>query len=123
MSGLDLPPEDRIRLARLLGMLGSRHAGEIANAGRLADRLVRDHGLTWHDVLAMPEPVQDWENPKDWTQAAQMVLQSGVATAWESTFCESVLDEWAGRDLTEKQHVTLKRVWLACRARAKRAAS
>jgi hypothetical protein len=43
---------DRTRLALLLGMLGSAHAGEIINAARAAERLRHDAGLTWHDILA-----------------------------------------------------------------------
>jgi hypothetical protein len=35
------------RLVCLLGMLGSAHDGEVANAGRMADRLIREHGLAW----------------------------------------------------------------------------
>ena len=37
----------KVRLARLLGMLGSAHDGEIANAGRMAHRLVTACGVTW----------------------------------------------------------------------------
>ena len=51
---------DITRLVRLLGMLGSEHDGEVANAGRLADRLVRELGLTWGEVvqpaIAPPPP-------------------------------------------------------------------
>lgn len=39
----------RKRLAKLLGLLSSEHDGEIANAGRLAQRLVKVaalHGMT-----------------------------------------------------------------------------
>jgi hypothetical protein len=42
---------DRNRLARLPGMLGSTHPGEVANAGRAADRMVRAAGLDWPAVL------------------------------------------------------------------------
>jgi hypothetical protein len=42
------------RLAKLCGMFGSAHLGERAAAAKLADRLVRDSGLTWHDVVAGP---------------------------------------------------------------------
>jgi hypothetical protein len=42
------------RLAKLLGMLGSDHDGEVVNAGRAADRLLRASGLTWFDVLPAP---------------------------------------------------------------------
>ena len=48
---------DRERLIKLLGLLGSDHNGEIAAAGRLADALIRDAGVTWADVIA-PETVQ-----------------------------------------------------------------
>ena len=43
---------DGERLAKILGMLGSSHDGERAAAAGLADRLVRDLGLTWADVVA-----------------------------------------------------------------------
>jgi hypothetical protein len=39
------------RLAKLCGMFGSDHAGERATAALKADRLVRDQGLTWPDVI------------------------------------------------------------------------
>ena len=48
---------DRERLIKLLGLLGSDHNGEIATAGRMADALIRDAGVTWADVIA-PETVQ-----------------------------------------------------------------
>jgi hypothetical protein len=47
-----LAAPDRDRLTRLLGMLGSDHLGEVANAGRLADKMVRAAGLTWPDIIA-----------------------------------------------------------------------
>jgi hypothetical protein len=56
-------------------MLGSDHDGERANAGRLADRMVRDAGLTWCDVVMPslpslspprdPEPCPNRTNPSD----------------------------------------------------------
>ena len=48
---------DRERLTKLLGLLGSGHDGEVAAAGRMADALIRDAGVTWADVIA-PETVQ-----------------------------------------------------------------
>jgi len=47
-----LAEAERDRLTRLLGMLGSAYDGEVANAGRLADKLVRSAGLTWRDIIA-----------------------------------------------------------------------
>ncbi|HYE52007.1 MAG TPA: hypothetical protein VEB20_20600 [Azospirillaceae bacterium] len=42
----------RIRLARVLGMLGSDHAGERASAALAADRLVKAAGTTWWQLLS-----------------------------------------------------------------------
>jgi hypothetical protein len=46
------------RLAKLLGMLGSSHDGEVINAGRAADQLVRSSGLTWFDIIATPKQLR-----------------------------------------------------------------
>jgi hypothetical protein len=53
-----LDTDDRERLIRLLGMTGSDHDGEVSNAARLADRLVRSKGLRWGDVIppSLPSP-------------------------------------------------------------------
>jgi len=42
---------DRDKLAKVLGVLGSAHAGEIAAAGRTAHLLIREAGTTWQEVL------------------------------------------------------------------------
>jgi hypothetical protein len=44
-------PLNKEHLARLLGMLGSNAIGERANAASLANRMVRDAGLRWTEVL------------------------------------------------------------------------
>ena len=41
-------------LAKLLGYLGSDHAGERAAAGLKAHEFIRQLGLTWHDVIHVP---------------------------------------------------------------------
>ena len=53
----DVTPAERERLARILGMLGSEHAGERAAAGLQAEAFRKKHGLTWADLLALP-PVE-----------------------------------------------------------------
>src|SRR5262245_61799691 len=47
MNGLALE-----RLIKLLGMLGSDYAGERANAGRMANDMIRGVGLTWPQILS-----------------------------------------------------------------------
>src|SRR5919107_2785919 len=47
-------PAVQHKLARICGMFGSAHDGERAAAAALADRLIRDAGLSWGDVIRMP---------------------------------------------------------------------
>ena len=49
---VDLTPAERQRLARILGMLGSEHAGERASAALKAEEFRKKHGLTWAEMLA-----------------------------------------------------------------------
>lgn len=46
-----MTPTDRLRLAAILGMLGSDHAGERAAAALQAEAFRRKHGLTWAELL------------------------------------------------------------------------
>lgn len=61
MNGRSLDPAIAQRLARLLGMLGSAHDGECLNAARLADKLVRQCGLTWPAVVDLLPPAEEEE--------------------------------------------------------------
>jgi hypothetical protein len=63
--------EQRVRLVRLLGMLGSAHDGEVVNAARLAVRLIKGAGLDWHDVLS-PDQVAV-EAARVWLQENQQL--------------------------------------------------
>lgn len=77
----------RLRLTRLLGMLGSDHDGEVVNAARIADRLVRENGLTWDDVIApvvcspalvpQPDDMSIVIIRHNWRHAAEWCLQHG----------------------------------------------
>ena len=47
------------RFLKLAGMLGSGHAGEVANAAMMASKALTDAGLTWGEVLeGGPAPSQ-----------------------------------------------------------------
>lgn len=48
---MTVTPDLADRLAKILGMLGSTHDGEIAAAGRAAVALIKSAGLTWPDVV------------------------------------------------------------------------
>ena len=87
----DVLQVDLDRLRKLCGLFSSHHDGERANAAAMADRLLRQAGLTWDDVLRgpVPEPsprpaprdalhdvLAGW--PVRWQAAAQLVLSDGV---------------------------------------------
>lgn len=114
MSAL-LPSQDRMRLVHLLGMLGSDHDGERANAGRLADRMVRTAGLTWDQIIAI-EPAARADRPKrgapgTWMEAAEEILRAALITEWERDFCENILAQRFGEPLTPKQDAVVVRIW------------
>jgi hypothetical protein len=87
-----LAASDRERLARLLGMLGSDHAGERDNAARAAHRLVQQHGITWFDLVVMPPP-PDMDDPytdpigADWRRMATACCRyPHLLNRWEASF-------------------------------------
>jgi hypothetical protein len=68
------------RLAKILGMCGSDHAGERAAAALAAHRLVADLNITWSQVIAAPpagsgrfrQPLKSENNsPSDWQKMAR----------------------------------------------------
>jgi hypothetical protein len=114
---------DRDRLTRLLGMLGSDFDGEVANAGRLADKLVRSAGLTWHDVLTPTLPPPDHYHRGDTTAAPPRGNWRAMATA--CTRFPHLIDKWEWQllsglhrfpRLSAKQHAILVRIVVRLRA-------
>lgn len=112
---------DRERLARLLAMFSSDYDGEVVNAARAAERLVKSAGVTWHDVLATtfapgPPPYREPPQRKQWNdrkvsphqrEAAQMLEKRHLLTQFEIDFLSSIL----GRDfLTERQEPIFQRI-------------
>ena len=83
-----LAEADRDRLAKLLGLLGSDFDGEVATAGRLADRLVRSAGLTWAAVLAPALP------PPDREPGADPLRGDWRGTATACSRYPHLLDQW-----------------------------
>ena len=54
---MPLAPSDRTRLVKLLGLLGLDHLGERDAAGLAAQRLLKQRGISWAEVL-IPQPVE-----------------------------------------------------------------
>ena len=92
---------DRDRLSKLLGMLGSDHDGEVINAARAADRLVRDAGLRWPDI-AMPVPPR---GRGDNDPVGFCLSRPAALTDWEQRFLRSI--ERQRYRLTAKQCAVL----------------
>jgi hypothetical protein len=99
MGATHLPP-DLAKLAKVLGMLGSDHDGEIAAAGRRANAMVRGAGLTWDQLLTPPDsapesphrPPRRWRKTASPSDSAALCLQWGeVLTDWETDFCRSLV--------------------------------
>ena len=62
--GIQMPALDRDKLAKMLGMLGSRHDGEVAAAGRSAHTLLSDARTTWTEVLTPPDGAEPFDRYK-----------------------------------------------------------
>lgn len=104
---------DRDRLAKLLGMLGSDHDGEVAAAGRAVSRMLRECGnLTWHEVLGVPYgELTITEELGDADAILRALDDYRYLTEWESGFVRSIRDFVADRGrLTEKQRDVLDRI-------------
>jgi hypothetical protein len=93
------------RLAKLLGMCGSAHAGERAAAAAKADQLVRSLNLTWRDVIMAP-PIAPTETV-EWREMAEFChARLPRLRLRDREFIESILQ--SRRDeLTEKQSAWL----------------
>ena len=68
-----MPELDLEKLARVLGMVGSDHDGEALNALRLADRMLRENGIGWSDLIA------PFEQLRIATEAAAVLLAENTA--------------------------------------------
>lgn len=87
-----LAEADRTRLAQMLGLLGSDHAGERDAAGLAAHRLVQQRGLTWFDVISPSLPPPD-HDPRadplhgDWRAVAASCMRfPHLLNRWEADF-------------------------------------
>jgi hypothetical protein len=112
-------PQSATRLIKLLGMCGSDHAGERSVAALKANQLVRECGLTWHDVVRAPIGRRKAaDSSREWHKTRNFCLQhAALLREREQEFLVS-LGKWRG-DLTQKQHDWLEAIF----ARVQRAAA
>ena len=83
-------------------MMGSAFDAEVLAAARLADRLVRNRGLTWHDLLSATANDRQLPQrpPPLRVTVAECLRRPGSLRPWERGFLESL--EGFAR-LSEKQ--------------------
>ena len=61
---------DRKRLAAILGMLGSEHAGERASAALQAEAFRKRHGLEWDQIMS--------SQPPEWARQAEDMMRDAA---------------------------------------------
>jgi len=95
---------DALRLSKLLGMLGSDHAGERDAAGLAAHQLIQKRGLTWRDALVREAPKREPLYSTWRTACADLLQRSGDLRPWERKF---VADLPAFKRISTKQRYVL----------------
>jgi len=109
---------DRQRLARVCGLLGSDHDGEVLAAARQAEKIRQKLGLTWEELLvpsarsrsADPSP----DNLTDWRWACHFCLERYRSlTSWELDFVATVARY--KKTPSAKQLIILQRLVARCR--------
>ena len=108
------------RLGKLLGLLGSAHEGERANAAALADRQLRALGRDWRWLVERafaPAPHAPAPPQASDPGARIMWLLScrGFLSAWELGFVQSIHAQ--ARPLSLKQRLKLQEITTRVEAR------
>ena len=109
---------DRQRLARVCGLFGSDHDGEVLAAARQAEKIRKKVGLTWEELL-VPSPHQRAKSPPpedltDWRLACHFCLERyWLLTGWELDFVATVTRY--RKTPSVKQLIILQRLVVRCR--------
>lgn len=78
-------PIDRDRLAKLLGLLGSDHPREVVAAAWQAERIRREAGTTWYEIIGARGEGGDAHQTVRWCREHEHLL-----TAREQAFLASL---------------------------------
>ena len=112
---------DRQRLARVCGLFGSDHDGEVLAAARQAEKIRQKLGLTWEELLvpstrrrpADPSP----EDLTVWRLACHFCLERyWLLTSWELDFVATIARYT--KPPSVKQWSVLYRLVAKCRSAA-----
>ncbi len=109
---------DRQRLARVCGLFGSDHDGEVLAAARQAEKIRKKLGLTWAELLVPPTRPRSADPPSeeltDWRWACHFCLErSRLLTSWELNFVATVARY--KKAPSAKQLIVLQRLVARCR--------
>jgi hypothetical protein len=92
---IQLSPVERTKLAKMLGMLGSDHAGEREAAAHAATSFLKARGLCWEDVLSPPSSGDQglYDLAGRWREAAATcaLRGAGILTPWEFDFARNLV--------------------------------
>jgi hypothetical protein len=103
-----LSANDRTKLIKFLGLLGSTHAGERDSAGLAAQRLMRQRGLSWAPVLNPPQGEYKLPELGKWRVTCRRLLEKPQALKpWELGFVRDL--PCFGR-ISVKQRYILKEI-------------
>ncbi len=95
------------KLAKLCGLFGSDHLGERAAAAQMADKIVREHGLTWSAVISPPPKAISTSSASVEEQIDFALNHEDMLNAWEWGFLNGI----RGRQfLTDKQLAKLGKI-------------
>jgi hypothetical protein len=104
----DLPAASRTKLAKLLGMLGSDHAGERDAAALAVRRLIKQSGVTWSQILTSQPVGKKLAELGTWRATCRECLaRPGSLRPWEVGFLTALP---GFRRLSTKQRYVLKQI-------------
>ena len=105
------------KLAKLLPLLSSDQPGEVVATAAAIGRTLAAAGATWHDLAGAftPDPIPTpppMAGTSDTLTMAERLWSKADLTDWERRFVASLRDQLQrGRRLSEKQAVTLKKIY------------
>lgn len=115
---------DRARLAKVLGLLGSAHDGEVLAAAQQAEQMRRAAALTWQEIISAPGAAKDPKVEEIFrnTKAAVWFCldHHPDLTDWESKFLWSLVGHH--RPLSRRQQTVLDQLVAKARFARERAA-
>jgi hypothetical protein len=98
----------RERLCKLCGLLGSNHVGERAAAALKANDFLHDHGLTWREVISLP---QHKSEPETLAELCGWLLgHPETLNEWELDFVTTIssLDAISPKQRDQLDRITAK---------------